>query len=68
MSSRRRERRVKARACAAHVGYESREAANTRRLILDTGHLNVWRCRLCGKWHVGHQPGWVQRRLTEGRR
>lgn len=67
MSSRRRQRRV----CARHKGYQTADDARYAmiRLSQNTGtrNLNTWKCKHCGKHHVGHMPGWLaeQRRQRQ---
>jgi ribosomal protein L37AE/L43A len=39
--------------CRGKVGHKSRKAARVAMKILDNRQMNEYRCRKCGKWHVG---------------
>jgi hypothetical protein len=60
MASKRAQRR---RACKGKVRHEDQATAQRElgRLARSKGsmniaHLNVYHCRWCGAWHVGHTP------------
>lgn len=59
MASKRHERR---RGCEGKVRHPSAEVANRERKRLNrvaySGVLNVYHCRFCKGWHIGHQKHW----------
>lgn len=63
MASRRRQRRRACEGKRRHAGRQEAERALRRMKPRAQGVLNVYRCRNCGGWHVGHAPGFVQRAL-----
>lgn len=53
---------TKSRGCGAKHQHTSRQAAERQmESLIDAGeyagNLNVYRCRHCRTWHVGHRPG-----------
>lgn len=58
MSSKRRQRR---KACTGKKRHKNREEAEYHRWLLyqqgSTGSLNVYHCKFCNGWHVGHREG-----------
>jgi hypothetical protein len=54
---------TKGRACDGKTPYPSHEAATAglwrlvRRMGAAPWQLNVYKCKFCGKHHVGHRPG-----------
>jgi hypothetical protein len=51
-------RKLRRRACEGKVRFESRDAAERKRRFVYRDYnekaLNVYKCRFCGGWHLGH--------------
>lgn len=63
MSSKRAQRR---RACTGKIGYQDLDAAvaaagEVWRRYRDS--LNAYRCRFCGRFHLGHPPARVRQAM-----
>lgn len=53
-------RRKRARACDGKKAHDTRQGAtDSMNILIGNGAagLRVYRCRFCGKWHVGHPTG-----------
>jgi len=60
--------RTRARRCVGKLGHPSAKVAMAHlwHLVVDLGaarcRLNVYRCKDCLRWHVGHTPPYSRRR------
>ncbi len=68
MASKRRQRR---RGCQSKVKFDTQQEAeqaahHMRRRYLGES-FNVYRCKLCGHWKVGHTPRQVKQAITTRR-
>jgi hypothetical protein len=66
MSSKRHLRR---KSCERKHRYKDRlEATGAARFTHEKhgGVVDVYHCKSCGGWHVGHAPGFIQRRARMG--
>lgn len=55
-------RRIRNRECTSKEKYESSSEGLTaiyhvKRRTGDTSKFNVYRCKFCKKYHIGHAPG-----------
>jgi len=52
-------RRVRRKQCQHKKRHPDQQSARYHRFLLnqkDGEQMNVYKCRFCGGWHVGHQP------------
>lgn len=54
-------RAIRRRACEGKVRHGDKESALAHlywslRRFEQAGYLNVYPCRFCGGWHIGHKP------------
>lgn len=59
--------------CGSKVPHQSREAAGgqlaamVKKLGVNPAMMNVYRCRFCRSWHVGHRVRSNNRRWAHGK-
>lgn len=60
MSSKRRLRR---RSCGSKVRHKTAEFALLALRHTRGRDLNVYHCKFCGGYHVGHMPAWIRAKI-----
>lgn len=61
-------RRLRRKSCEGKVRYQTPQIAMSvlfrlKRQKKLNGVLNTYKCKFCGKFHLGHAPGFVQRKM-----
>lgn len=63
MASKRRIRRIeRAKQCEGKRQFHSILAAqiNAKKIHSRTGKMRPYKCKFCGKFHLGHTPVWIE--------
>ncbi len=56
-------RQIRRKECGNKIKYETHEAANKVRKHVDYYKTNVYKCKWCGGFHIGHTPYGVRKIL-----
>jgi len=57
----------KRKECTGKIGYETQHDAIMALRRVSISDLHSYKCRFCGKWHLGHVP-WKVRKIIETRK
>ena len=51
-------RAIRRKACEGKIKHNSRNDAwaARRKLPFDESPMNIYKCKFCKKWHIGHRP------------
>ena len=52
--SRRQSESLRKGSCLRKIGYDKKEAYKHKKIMVDTD-LSIYKCKFCGKFHIGHR-------------